>query len=163
MRARYSFRTVQHRDLSMLRTWLKTPDPRRWWGDPETELALIEEDFAGDAMRQWIVSCGDRAFAYAQAYEVHAWPQPHLADLPQGAMAIDAFIGMPDMLNQGHGGKFLRQLAEQLIVEGAPLIVIDPARDNERAQRAYGNAGFCPREEAQTDAGSVILMVFAKS
>lgn len=163
MHARYFFRIVQRHDLPMLRIWLGTPEPSRWWGDPETELALIEEDLAGDAMQQWIVSCGNRAFAYAQTYEVHAWPQPHLANLPQGAMAIDAFIGVPEMIGQGHGGKFLRQLAEQLLAEGAPLIVIDPARDNERAQHAYHRAGFRAREEAQTEVGPVLLMVFAKS
>jgi aminoglycoside 6'-N-acetyltransferase len=163
MHARYFFRTVQRHDLPMLRAWLETPEPSRWWGDAEAERTLIGEDLAGDAMRQWIISCGDRAFAYAQAYEVHAWPQPHLADLPHGAMAIDAFIGVPEMIGRGHGGKFLRQLAERLLAEGAPLIAIDPARDNERAQRAYRKAGFRPREEAETEAGPVILMAFSKS
>ncbi len=159
----YSFRNLALEDLPMLRTWLATPEALHWWGDLSTELALIEEDLTNEAMRQWIVSHDDRPFGYAQAYEVHAWPQPHLADLPQGAMAIDAFIGVPEMIGQGHGGKFLRQLAEQLLAEGAPLIVIDPARDNERAQRAYRKAGFRPREEAETEAGPVILMAFSKS
>ena len=100
----YSFRNLAPADLPMLRTWLATPEALRWWGDPSTEAALIEVDLTNEAMRQWIVSHDDRPFGYAQAYEVHAWPQPHLAELPQGAMAVDAFIGVPHMIGQGHGG-----------------------------------------------------------
>jgi len=132
-------------------------------GRPGSRLALIEEYLANDAMGQWIVSCDDRPFGYAQAYEVHAWPQPHLADLPEGAMAIDAFIGIPEMIGIGHGRGFLRLLAERLLNESAPLIAIDPALENERARRAYRKAGFRELRPAETDSGPVILMIFARS
>jgi aminoglycoside 6'-N-acetyltransferase len=158
----YSFRNLAQEDLPMLRTWLATPEALRWWGDPSTELALIEEDLANAAMRQWIVSHDNRPFGYAQAYEVHAWPQPHLAELPQGAMAVDAFIGVPQMIGQGHGAGFLRLLAEKLLDDGAPLIVIDPALENSRARRAYRKAGFRDLREAETDGGPVILMAFSR-
>ena len=142
--AAYAFRPANEADLEMLRLWLATPEPMRWWGDPQSELALIREDLDEPAMQQWIVGFARRDFAYAQAYEVHAWPQPHLADFPQGAMAIDAFIGVPEMIGKGHGGRFLKLLAERLGAEGAPLVVIDPDAANERAQRAYRRAGFRP-------------------
>jgi aminoglycoside 6'-N-acetyltransferase len=158
----YSFRNLAPEDLPMLRTWLATPEALRWWGDPGTELALIEEDLANEAMRQWIVSHDDRPFGYAQAYEVHAWPQPHLAELPQGAIAVDAFIGVPHMIGQGHGAGFLRLLAEELLDEGAPLIVIDPAPENSRARRVYQKAGFHDLREAETEGGPVILMAFSR-
>ena len=158
----YSFQNLASEDLPMLHTWLATPEALRWWGDPSTELALIEEDLATEAMRQWIVSHDGRPFGYAQAYEVHAWPQPHLAELPRGAMAVDAFIGVPEMIGQGHGARFLRLLAEKLLDEDAPLIVIDPAPANSRALRAYRKAGFHDLREAETDSGPVILMAFSR-
>ena len=143
-----------------LRRWLVTPEVARWRGDPDEQLALIAEDLGTSEMKQWIVSCGDRPFAYAQAYEVHAWPQAHLAPLPLGAMAIDTFIGDPKMLGRGHGGRFLRALAERLVADGAPMIALDPDVDNHRAIAAYGKAGFRREAVVMTDKGPAVLMLF---
>jgi aminoglycoside 6'-N-acetyltransferase len=156
----YLFRGVARSDLPALRQWLKTPDVARWWGDPDEQIALIEEDLGVAAMAQWIVSFETRPFAYAQAYEVHAWPQAHLDHLPQGAMAIDAFVGDSGMIGRGHGAGFLRVLAERLLREGAPVVAIDPDVDNHRARRAYRKAGFRDGAVAQTPAGAVALMIF---
>jgi aminoglycoside 6'-N-acetyltransferase len=159
----YSFRPLARADLPLLRRWLKTPEVTRWWGDPVRELALIEDDLAGGAMTQWIVSFEETPFAYAQAYEVHAWPQPHLAHLPPGTMAIDAFVGEPDRLGHGHGARFLRELARRMIEAGAPLVVMDPDRDNRRARRAYRKAGFRGEAVVETATGAVVLMTFAEA
>jgi len=159
----YTFRDARRDDDALLSQWLTSPEARRWWGKPDEQLALILEDLDNSAMRQWIVSFKDRPFAYARAYEVHAWPQLHLAHLPQGAMAIDAFIGVPALIGCGHGGRFLRLLAERLLAEGTPVIAIDPIVENTRAQRAYCRAGFREHGRAETEAGSVILMTFAGS
>ena len=144
----------------MLHRWLRTPEVLRWWGDAEEQEALLREDFAEPAMVMRIVSFDGRPFAYAQDYEVHAWPQPHLAHLPQGARAIDSFIGVPDMIGCGHGAAFLRLLAERLLTQGAPIVAIDPDRNNIRARRAYARAGFCGDTLVDTQAGPAILMLF---
>ena len=47
---RYVFRPVTEDDLSLVRRWLKTPEVRRWWGDPDTEFGLIEEDMSDERM-----------------------------------------------------------------------------------------------------------------
>ena len=156
----YSFRPLARGDLPLVATWLRTPEVVRWWGEPKRELALIKEDLDAAEMTQWIVSCEKAAFAYAQAYEVQAWPQPHLAHLPSGAMAVDAFIGEPEMIGRGHGARFLRLLVDELIGAGAPLVVIDPDADNHRARRAYRKAGFRGDALVDTAAGSIVLMVF---
>jgi aminoglycoside 6'-N-acetyltransferase len=144
-------------DLPLLRRWLRTPEVMRWWVDPDEQLALIAEDLATPEMAQWIVACDERPFAYAQAYEVHAWPQAHLASLPRGAMAIDTFIGEPDMLGRGHGGRFLRVLAERLVAEGAPIVAVDPDANNHRAIAAYTKAGF-RRDAVHPDARAPALI-----
>jgi aminoglycoside 6'-N-acetyltransferase len=91
---------------------------------------------------------------------VQSWPQPHLAGLPAGTRAIDAFVGEPGMLGCGHGAHFLRLLAERLRHEGAPVVAIDPDVDNLRARRAYAKAGFRGDSVVDTGEGPAVLMLF---
>jgi aminoglycoside 6'-N-acetyltransferase len=156
----YTFRPVSANDLPMLRGWLRTPEAMRWWRDPEIEYALLEEDLANPLMTMRIVSLDGRPFAYVQDYDVGSWPQDHLAHLPQGSRAIDAFIGEPDMIGRGHGSAFLRLLAERLIGEGAPCVAIDPDAANLRARRAYARAGFAEEAAVETPEGPAMLMAF---
>jgi aminoglycoside 6'-N-acetyltransferase len=158
----YTFRPATRDDLPMLRRWLETPEVVRWWGATLEQEELLREDLDNPDMTMRIVSRDGRPFAYAQDYDVHTWPQPHLAALPQRARAIDTFIGEPGMIGRGHGSRYLRLLAERLIAEGVPLIAIDPGVDNVRAISAYAKAGF--RGEMQVDvyAGPMVpvLMIF---
>jgi aminoglycoside 6'-N-acetyltransferase len=156
----YRFRLFDRVDLAMVEQWLQTPEVLRWWGDPSHELALLAEDLENHLMDQWIVEFEGEPFAYAQSYCVHSWPQKHLEHFPEAARAIDAFIGIPDMLGKGHGGRFLRKLAMMLVEQGAPLVVIDPDADNLRALRVYSHAGFRAEGIVQADEGLVALMVF---
>jgi aminoglycoside 6'-N-acetyltransferase len=159
-RPRYQFRPAARRDLPMLWSWLQTPDVSSWWGDPPEQMELLRSDLDDPRMAMRIVSCDGRPFAYAQDYDVHAWPQPHLAFLPPGSRAIDAFIGEADMIGRGHGAAFLRLLAERLKAEGAPEVAIDPGVDNLRARRAYQKAGFGAGVVVETGEGPAVLMIF---
>ena len=143
----YSFRPATMGDLPRLRRWLHAPEVKRWWGRPSEQFELLREDLNEPRMRMRIVSFNGRPFAYAQDYEVHAWPQFHLAHLPRGARAIDSFIGWPSMIGRGHGQAYLRLLAERLCAEGAPLIAIDPAAaTTPRSSLIWSDtaAGFTP-------------------
>ncbi len=144
----------------MITRWLETPEARRWWGDPEQELALLTEDLDEPAMRQWIVACDGRAFAYVQAYSPDRWPQPHLMNLPIGAAVVDTFIGEPEMIGAGHGSRYLRAFALKLLNEGASEVAIDPLAENLRARRAYARAGFVDEEVVDVDGDSVVVMLF---
>ena len=154
----YHFRPAHRRDLALLRPWLRTEEVMRWWGDPEEQAALLEGDLGEPLMEMLIVSYADQPFAYAQHYEVHSWPQPHLAELPVGSSAIDTFIGEPRMIGRGHGAAFLRLLARQLRREGAPEVAIDPAPKNLRARRAFARAGFVEQRYQATV--NAIVMLF---
>ena len=66
-------------------------------------------------------------------------------------------------VGRGHGAAYLRLVADQLIAEGAPCIVIDPDPDNARARRAYAKAGFVEDRMAETSGGPAVLMVFGAS
>jgi aminoglycoside 6'-N-acetyltransferase len=156
----YSFRPASADDLPRLRRWLSVPEVTRWWGNPREQLELLRADLNEPRMTMRIVSFRGRAFAYVQDYEVHAWPQAHLAHLPQRSRAIDSFIGVSSMIGRGHGRAYLRLLAEGLCAEGAPLVAIDPAIDNLRARRAYEKAGFRIEAPVATEAGPAVLMVY---
>ena len=156
----YCFRPAATDDLPRLRCWLSAPEVVRWWGDPRDELELLRADLNEPRMTMRIVSFNGRPFAYAQDYEVHAWPQAHLMHLPRRSRAIDSFIGRPTMIGRGHGPAYLRLLAERLSAEGAPLVAIDPAIDNVRAWRAYGKAGFRMEGQVETEAGPAVLMIY---
>ena len=156
----YAMRPVSASDLPMLRRWVQTPECVRWWGEPVEQYALLQEDLSNPLMRMRIVSLEGRPFAYVQDYDIGSWPQAHLAHLPAGARAIDTFIGEPDLIGRGHGSAYLRLVAERLIAEGAPCVVIDPDPKNERARRAYAKAGFVEDRVVQTPEGAAVLMVF---
>jgi aminoglycoside 6'-N-acetyltransferase len=156
----YTFRSAAPADLPLLRVWLRTPEVACWWGDPDEQAALLQEDLDQPRMVMRIVSFEGRPFAYVQDYAVDAWPQPHLAGLPAGSRAIDAFVGEPEMIGRGHGSIFLRLLAERLKAAGAPVVVIDPALANARARRAYARAGFRGHALVKTEEGPAILMIF---
>ena len=159
----YSFRPASADDLPRLRRWLSAPEVARWWGDPREELELLRADLNEPRMTMRIVSFRGRPFAYAQDYEVHAWPQAHLTHLPRGSRAIDSFIGRASMIGRGHGAAYLSLLAERLCAEGAPLVAIDPAVDNFRARRAYEKAGFRFKAQVTTEAGPAALMIYEPS
>jgi aminoglycoside 6'-N-acetyltransferase len=156
----YSFRRASAEDLPRLRRWLGTPEVARWWGDPRREFESLRADLHEPRMTMCIVSFRGRAFAYAQHYEVHAWPHAHLAHLPASARAIDSFIGLPSMIGRRHGSAYLRLLAERLCAEGAPLVAIDPDASNLRARRAYAKAGFVGETPIPTANGPAVVMVF---
>ena len=156
----YSFRPAVAGDLPRLRRWLHAPEVMRWWGDPREQFELLRADLNEPRMAMRIVSFNGRPFAYAQDYAVHAWPQPHLTHLPQGARAIDSFIGCPSMVGRGHGSAYLSLLAQRLCAEGAPLVAIDPAADNLRALRAYVRAGFRFEARVETETGQSALMIY---
>ena len=159
-RSAYSFRRATTKDLPRLRRWLNAPEVRRWWGNPSEEFELLRGDLNEPRMMMRIVSLGERPFAYAQDYDVHSWPQPHLSHLPKGSRAIDSFIGWPSMIGRGHGHAYLRLLAARLCAEGASLVAIDPAEGNLRAQRAYEKAGFRLEARVVTEAGPAVLMLY---
>ena len=156
----YTFRPADRRDLPMLERWLRTTEVVRWWGDPQEQAALLREDMDDPRMVMRIVALAGRPFAYAQDYDVHAWPQPHFAALPAGTRAIDSFIGEPDMIGQGHGSRYLRLLAQRLRADGGPVVAIDPDVENLRARRAYAKAGFRGETVVETGAGPAVLMLF---
>jgi aminoglycoside 6'-N-acetyltransferase len=158
----YRFRPVTAADLPLLRSWRAQPHVIQWWGAPDVEDSA--DTLADTRVALWIVEyladgAPARAFAYAQDYSPHDWPDHPFAYLPPGSRGIDQYIGEPDMLDQGHGTAFVRAHLDRLFTAGAPAVGTDPHPDNARAIRAYEKAGFVRASEPlDTRWGRAVLM-----
>jgi aminoglycoside 6'-N-acetyltransferase len=152
----YDFRAVTDADLALLDGWHHQPHVREWWGAPEP---FPPEDLSDPRLALMIVGLRGTEFAFMQDYDVHGWEGHHFAYLPPGARGIDQFIGVPELLGQGHGPAFIRQRVTELFAAGAPAIGTDPHPGNLRAIKAYAKAGFqVVGPEEETEWGRVIRM-----
>ena len=156
--ADYGFRPMRADDLRMVHRWLEMPEVRRWWGDPDGEISLLEDDLDDTRIAMWIVSHHGRPFAYIQDYAPHDWPMHHFGFLPPGSRGIDQFIGEPDMIGRGHGSAFVRAHVDGLFGAGVPAVGVDPHPGNARAIRAYEKAGFVRGSVEETEWGPSLLM-----
>lgn len=146
----------------MTRSWLQEPHIGGWWGDPDTEIALIEEDLEKGPTDMRIVSLDDVPFAFVQDYPAHHWPAPQYKGFHPEARAMDTFLGAPAFHGQGHASGYLRQRAQELIAGGTPEILIDPDPRNTRAVATYRRAGFEPIEERRCEDGDLVLVMTFK-
>jgi aminoglycoside 6'-N-acetyltransferase len=155
----YEFARATPDDIPLLARWLERDHVRRWWGDPDEELAEIARIFGDPSMEALIVSHDGRPFAHQQSWDPSCWTDYPLQDQPPGTRGIDQFIGDVDMLGQGHGARFIRAFALRLFAEGAPRVVIDPDPENHAAIRAYEKAGFRALEVRETGDGPALIMI----
>ena len=158
MVASYTFRPMTAADLPLIGRWLREPHVRKWWGDPDEQLALIGSDLAEPAMDQFIVLAGDRPVGYLQCYSLSAWNTGFGAQ-PEGTRGIDQFIGESDMIGRGHGSAFIRQFVDDKLRQAVPRVVTDPDPLNLRAVRAYEKAGFEKVGMVDTPDGPSLLMM----
>lgn len=134
--SKYTFRRAIVSDLTCLNAWRQTAPVAEWWDDD-----FEADDLNDPRVAPWIVSL-DHPFAYIQDYDVHGWADHYFAHLPPGSRGIDQFIGVPDMLNQGHGATFIAMHVGHLFEAGAPMVATDPDPRNARAIAAYEKVGF---------------------
>lgn len=139
--AEYSFRPLVPDDKPLICRWLAQPHIADWWGDGETEWAMMEADLTNPVISMSVVEVDGMPFAYLQDYDAHFWPMPQYSDAPQGTRALDTFLGDPAFLGQGHGSGYIAARLADLRAT-APLIVTDPDPENTRAVAAYAKAGF---------------------
>jgi aminoglycoside 6'-N-acetyltransferase len=131
------FRSVETRDLPMIRRWAREPHWTEWWGDPADSATEIEQAMADDATEPMIALLGSRPIAYVQAYDPHLEDGHPYQDQPFGTLGLDISIGEASDLGQGLGTAIIIALCDVLFAEGAPRLIIDPDPANARAIRAY--------------------------
>jgi len=159
----YAFRRVTRADFPMLHGWLEQPHINGWWGEPNFELHLIEEEIDGTRCHMWIVETDGTPFAFIQNYNAHEYGAPHYAGYPAEAQAMDTFLGDPAFLGQGHAAGYVRARADILLERGAPIVLIDPDPENTRAIAAYGKAGFEKAEIVPCEDGDLVQVMVRRS
>lgn len=158
MQATYEFRAVMPTDLAMLNAWRGQSHVAAWWGDGEYTV----DDLSDYRVSRFIVQQKGQPFAFMQDYTVHGWPEHHFAHLPVGSRGIDQFIGVPDMLGQGHGTAFIGQRMRDIFDAGAPVIATDPHPDNAWAIATYHKVGFVPAGKPAETRWGLIQPMLAK-
>lgn len=138
----HAFVPVTRGDYPLLRRRRAEPHALAWWGSPDEEVALIEDEIDSGPADMRLVALADRPFAFVQDYPVDPDPPPQFAEASAGSRAVDSFLGEPAFHGRGHAAAYLRQRAGELLAAGAAVVLIDPAPGNERAVRCYRRAGF---------------------
>lgn len=153
----YEFRSVVSADLPMLSEWLREPEVVRWYEDPDY-IDELEKHLTDTRISMQLVLFRTLPIAYVQDYDIHAWPEHHLAYLPERSRGIDTFIGAAEAMGKGHGSNFLLLRVRQLFADGIPALGIDPHPGNAWARRAYQKVGFSCDGQLETRWGEVMLM-----
>jgi len=159
-----AFVAVDESHEPMLLGWLSQPHVRKWWGDPQDELALIREDRTTGETKGFIFSVDGEPAGYIQSwlpaqYECERWAKDLTPDTP----GIDIFVGPAEMTGKGVASRAIRAFVPQLFAGTAPRVIIDPDAGNIRALRAYAKAGFTPYGEWNDSSGRTILMELTRT
>ncbi len=139
----YPFDPVRHSEL--LRTWLKRPHVRRWWGDPAQTIKATEE--ASDSVHQTMILVGSTPVGYVcwQRVPLAEFEAAGLFEIPEQAVDIDIFIGEITELGRGIGPEALRILLRQLGSDPSiPCAYVGTCIANTSAIRAFEKSGFTP-------------------
>ncbi len=152
-----SFIPVSEHHRPLLKTWLSAAHVRAWWGETESELALIY-DGKGEH-EPFIAFVDSEPVAYIQAW----WPGQHpdlgwQRGMDSSTRGIDLFIGEDKNTGRGLGAVIIKDFAARLFGEGAQRLVIDPDSRNARAIACYKKVGFTPYGTFEKDGDCDLLM-----
>lgn len=136
-------------DYATLARWLSDPRVLEYYEgrdramDVEAVIAKYGPRVLGEEeVEPCFVLRGERPIGYVQLYLAPAEVLAHLLD-PRDAWAIDLFIGVPELWDQGIGTVLVTAVIVYLFEQrGAATVTIDPRLDNPRAVRVYEKAGF---------------------
>lgn len=119
--------------------------------DPGATTAFADIDWAEEiatsteASFYLIAELDGRPIGAMQVIDPHAEPTGYWGEVGPGLRAVDIWIGEPDCLGQGHGGRMMTRTIEACFADPAVgAILIDPLASNTRAHRFYQRLGFRP-------------------
>jgi RimJ/RimL family protein N-acetyltransferase len=148
--AAFTFRPLEHRDISMIHGWFHAPHARRWYGERGT-LDEVREAYGAAIERRSPVAAW---VARLDARDVGLVSWERFGDSPemQRAYAIDdadrancdVLLGEPDMAHRGLGASMITAFLGEIVFADPRITgcVIDPEVDNTIAIRAYEKVGF---------------------
>jgi aminoglycoside 6'-N-acetyltransferase len=126
----FTLRPIRAGDERELLRIHRTPEVRRWWGDPDPGFPWTDEPEA----TRLVIEADGAVGGMVQFVEEDAPRYRHAG--------IDLFLD-PSLHGRGIGTAVVRRVAEHLIRDRSHhRITIDPAAANAAAIRSYEKAGF---------------------
>jgi aminoglycoside 6'-N-acetyltransferase len=142
-------------DLARITRWRSMPHVHEWWDPdepPPTFEDVVQRYGARTHPSSTTVACmielGERPVGYLQFYRWsdHTDPNdPGAMDVPldDDPWGLDLFVGEPDLVGVGVGARAVALACRHLAADRAvSTVMLTTEIGNERAQRAYENAGF---------------------
>ena len=140
--------------MQRLVAWHADPEVSRYWDDETYTAVEIRERLARNEVDPWIVEADGEPVGYVQSW----WE----ADAPLRG-GLDGFL-VPEARGRGLMPDAARALARALLDDGWSEVTVDPYEWNDRAIRAWRNAGFVEVDRRPPDdehLSSRVLMRFA--
>lgn len=162
-----TFAPLAESHFSLLLKWLESPHVKKWWDQDVTyTMDLVHEKFGkhihGIALSKnsnhktyaYVICLDEEMIGYIQAYNAHDFAQENHLDLSAisgSVCGIDLFIGEQLFLHKGLGTVILNAFESQVLTTHFDRCLIDPAKDNLTAIKAFTKAGFKIFEQFQTE------------
>lgn len=154
-----------NKDQALLKTWLERPHIRRWWGDPDEQLAQIMSPPVG--CHQALIIADDVPVGYIQWEQVlrEELDTAGLTDIPEGALDVDIAIGEQDYIGQGIGSRAIGLVIDSVSHDQSiPMIIMATSVENVVAQRSFEKAGFHRvRKFEDPGYGPMYLFIYGKN
>jgi hypothetical protein len=161
-----TFEPLNESHFPRLLKWLEMPHVKRWWDqDVNYTIDLVREKFgkhshgiglsknSNNKTYAYIICLDKEMIGYIQAYNAHDFAHENGLDLSSisgSICGIDLFIGDSKFLHKGIGAQILNEFERQILASHFDWCLIDPAKDNLSAIKAFGRAGFKVFEQFQT-------------
>lgn len=135
-------------DWPVIRKWLAQADVIRWWGpkattEAEVMLALATPQAVCRIIEVETAPGAVEDVGYAHALETGLAGDSRTEGLEPGTWRLDLFVAATEFRGRGVGGEALRLMREEVFATTLALAVVAfVAIGNEKAVRAYENAGF---------------------
>jgi len=168
-----TFKPLNESYFPLLLKWLETPHVKKWWDQDVTyTMDLVHEKFGkhihGIALSKnsnhktyaYVICLDEEMIGYIQAYNAHDFAQENHLDLSAisgSVCGIDLFIGEQLFLHKGLGTVILNAFESQVLTTHFDRCLIDPAKDNLTAIKAFTKAGFKIFEQFQTESNIWML------
>ena len=161
------FQPLHESHFPLLLKWLETPHVKKWWDqDVAYTMKLVKEKFgkhihgiplsknSNHKTYAYVICLDEEMIGYIQAYNAHDFAQENHLDLSAisgSVCGVDLFIGESSFLNKGLGTRILNEFEKQILAPHFDCCLIDPAKDNLTAVKAYTKAGFKIFAQFQTE------------
>lgn len=161
-----TFDRLNELHFPLLLKWLKTPHVKKWWDqDVIYTMDLVCEKFGKHTHLialsnnsnyktfAYIICLNKVEIGYIQAYNAADFAKNNGLDLSSihgSICGVDLFIGEAKFLHCGMGSKILNEFERQILAPHFEWCLIDPAKDNLSAIKAFEKAGFQISDQFQS-------------